>query len=146
MENEPDYQIFFFVIFSTIWLGNICYSPVHKHLQSKKVFYTLLILSIVGVIYACFKIEIGWEHKRIMGILSPLYLFFYLLLYKLANAIALKKYKRPIYFSCRVSRFLELKEAEASTGLEFLLQMAILVTSSILWVAIIEYVKSFVVL
>lgn len=145
MNSEQDYFFLFFVIFMTLCIGNVLYSPIHKYLRNTAVFYTLLVLSIVGVIYACFEIEVGWEHKPILGILSPLLLLFYLLLYKIADAIALKIYKRHIYFSCRLSNYFSIKEAEESTWLEWFMQVAILFGSALLWLAVIELIEGIVI-
>jgi len=144
MNSEPDYEIFFFVIYMGVWISNLIYTPILIYLRKPKVFYSLLILSIVGVIYACFQIKVGWEHKRILGILSPLLLFIYLLLYKLANQIALKKYKRPMYFSCRLSNYLRLKEAEESTWLEWIMQAVITLGTILLWHTAVELVVDWV--
>lgn len=143
MNSEPDYQIFFFVIFLTIMLTNVGYSSAQKHLRKNKVFYTLFVLSILGVVYAAFQIEIGWERKRILGILSPLLLFFYLVLYKLVDRIARRMYNRPIYFSCKISDFLGEKEAAESTWLEMIMQIGILVISLISWNEVIDWVTMY---
>ncbi|EHQ42934.1 hypothetical protein [Myroides odoratus] len=144
MNSEPDYQIFFFVIFMGVWMSTLIYSPILTYLRKPKVFYSLLILSIIGIIYACFQIKVGWEHRRIIGILSPLLLFIFLLLYKIANLIALKKYNRPMYFSCRISTYLKLKEAEESTWLEWMMQAAITLGATLLWNVVVELVEDWV--
>ncbi|QQU03097.1 hypothetical protein [Myroides odoratus] len=144
MNSEPDYQIFFFVIFMGVWMSTFVYSPILTYLRKPKVFYSLLILSIIGIIYACFQIKVGWEHRRIIGILSPLLLFIFLLLYKIANLIALKKYNRPMYFSCRISTYLKLKEAEESTWLEWMMQAAITLGATLLWNVVVELVEDWV--
>ncbi|WP_233266250.1 hypothetical protein [Myroides fluvii] len=125
-------------------MGNLLYSPIHRYLRNTAVFYTLLVLSIVGVIYACFEIEVGWEHKPILGILSPLLLLFYLSLYKIADTIALKKYKRHMYFSCRISNYFYIKEAEESTWLEWFMQAGLLLGSVLLWLAVIEFIEGII--
>jgi len=144
MNSEPDYQIFFFVIFMGVWVSTLIYSPILTYLRKPKVFYSLLVLSIIGIIYACFQIKVGWEHRRIIGILSPLLLFIFLLLYKIANLIALKKYKRPMYFSCRLSNYLRLKEAEESTWLEWIMQAVITLGAILLWHTAVELVVAWV--
>lgn len=144
MNSEPDYQIFFFVIYMGVWISNLIYSPILSYLRKPKVFYSLLILSLVGIIYACFQIKVGWEHRRIIGILSPLLLFIYLLLYKIANQIALKKYNRPMYFSCKLSNYLGLKEAEEATWLEWIMQAVITLGAFLLWHAAVELVEDWI--
>lgn len=125
-------------------MSTLIYSPILTYLRKPKVFYSLLILSIIGIIYACFQIKVGWEHRRIIGILSPLLLFIFLLLYKIANLIALKKYNRPMYFSCRISTYLKLKEAEESTWLEWMMQAAITLGATLLWNVVVELVEDWV--
>ncbi|MGS4346345.1 hypothetical protein ACKUSY_12280 [Myroides odoratus] len=140
MRNEPDYELFFFLIFLTVILTNVGYSSAQKHLRKNKVFYPILILSILGVVYAAFQIEIGWQRKSIFGILSPLFLFFYLVLYKLVDRIAYRMYNRHIYFSCKVSSFLGEKEATEATWLETFMQIGIIAVSLISWNKVIEWV------
>ena len=140
MRNEPDYELFFFLIFLTVTITNVGYSSAQKHLRKNKVFYPLFIFSILGVVYAASQIEIGWQRKSIFGILSPLFLFFYLVLYKLVDRIAYRMYNRHIYFSCKVSDFLGEKEAAEATWLESLMQIGILVVAFIGWNKVVDWV------
>lgn len=145
MNSYFDFSPLFFGVFFILMMSSLIYSPIHSYLRKQNVFYALFILSIIGVIYACFQIKIGWEHKEILSALTPLLLLFYLLLYKIADAIALKKYKRHIYFSCRLSNYFYIKEAEESTWLEWFMQVAILFGSALLWLAVIEFVEGIVI-
>ncbi|MDM1043317.1 hypothetical protein HX004_02370 [Myroides sp. 1354] len=145
MNSYFDFSPLFFGVFFILMMSSLIYSPIHSYLRKQNVFYALFILSIIGVIYACFQIKIGWEHKEILSALTPLLLLFYLLLYKIADVIALKIYKRHIYFSCRLSNYFSIKEAEESTWLEWFMQVAILFGSALLWLAVIEFVEGIVI-
>lgn len=144
MNSYFDFSPFFLGVCFILMMSSLIYSPIHSYLRKQNVFYTLFILSSIGVIYACFQIKMGWEHNEILSVLSPLLLLFYLLLYKIADTIALKKYKRHIYFSCRISNYFYIKEAEESTWLEWFMQAAVLFGSALLWLAVIEFVKGIV--
>ena len=132
-DSEPIHFLIFIISFFSVWFANLLYSPIHKYLRDKKVYLTLLILSIIMLIISVNQIEVDWENSQKVNAFGPIQLISYLILYKLVDFIALKKYNRHMYFSCRLSNYLEDEEAKEATWLEFLMQFLILIISILAW-------------
>ncbi len=124
--------IFIFSFFS-VWFANLLYSPIHKYLRDNRVYFTLLIVAIVMLVVSSYQVEENWENYQKTNALGPILLISYLLLYKLADFIALKKYNRHMYFSCRISNYIGTQESEEATWLEFLMQFSLLMISMLVW-------------
>ena len=72
------------------------------------------------LVVSSYQVEENWENYQKTNALGPILLISYLLLYKLADFIALKKYNRHMYFSCRISNYIGTKESEeAGDALRF---------------------------
>jgi hypothetical protein len=79
------------------------------------------------------QVEENWEKYQKINALGPILVITYLILYKLADFVALKKYNRHMYFSCRISNYIGTQEAEEATWLEFLMQFSLLMISMFVW-------------
>jgi hypothetical protein len=85
------------------------------------------------LIVSGYQINVNWENYQKTNALAPILVISYLVLYKLADHVALKKYNRHMYFSCRISNYMEKEEAKEATWLEFLMQFSLLIVSMFVW-------------
>ena len=85
------------------------------------------------LIVSGYQIDVNWENYQKTNALAPILVISYLVLYKLADYVALKKYNRHMYFSCRISNYMEKEEAKEATWLEFLMQFSLLMISMFVW-------------
>lgn len=131
--SENLYYLIFCISFLGVWFVNLLYSPIHKYLRSEKVYYILLIVSTLMLIVSYNQVEPNWEKYQKVNALAPILILTYIILYKLADYIALKKYNRHMYFYCRISYYMEDEEARESTLLENLMQFSILIISMFIW-------------
>ncbi|MFN3754033.1 hypothetical protein [Flavobacterium sp.] len=123
----------FIISFFSVWFANVLYSPTHKYLRDNKVHFILVAISIIMLIASVLQIKPDWEKFQKVNALGPILLICYLALYKLFDFIALKKYNRHMYFSCRISNWMEKEEAKEATWLEFVMQFSLLMISMFLW-------------
>ena len=133
VDPEPIHSLIFFVSFFGVWFANLIYSPLHKYLRENRVYTIILILAIMLLIISVNQVEVDWENYKKVNALGPIQLISYLILYKVVDFIALKKYNRHVYFSCRISNYRGDEEAKKTTWLEFFMQHAILIISMLLW-------------
>jgi len=132
-DSESLHFLIFFTSFLSVWFANLLYSPIHKYLRDNRVYFSLIILAVLMLIVSICQVEDSWEDYQKTKSLVPSQVIIYLILYKFADLIALRKYNRHMYFSCRISNYLEDEEAKESTWLEFFMQFSLLLISMFAW-------------
>lgn len=128
--------IYFFIVctsFFGVWFPNLLYSPIHGYLRDKRNYTAIFLIAVLLLIISIYIIEPSWEKHEKSNALSPIILISYLLLYKIANKISQMKYNRDMNFSCRISKWIGKEEAEQSTILESIIQLAMLIIAMLIW-------------
>ena len=123
--------LFFCLLF--VWIPTIIYTPIHKKLQEKTVYFTACIIAIIPIFVALFM----WLHfsltetekvNSLVGMAPITFLF----LYKQFDKFSIEKYGRHIYFYKKYSRD---DESQKGTWSEWFFQM-ILFVSPFFWIGI----------
>jgi len=130
--EDIQFLILLFSLFS-VTFPNVIFSFLHQYLRNRKVYLSLMIIVLLLLLFSVFQIDESWKTFQKVNALSPIMIISYLILYKLADHIALKKYNRHMYFSCRISILFKSKESTEQTLLEMLIQILILILSAVIW-------------
>lgn len=140
MELEPTVIFAFYFPFAFLWLINLAFVSIHKKLRNRKVYFSLLCISIIFLLICVSQIESGWTRSNKTMAFGPIMLISYLILYKLFDNIVQIVLKRPMYFTSRLNRRLDEYESKEATAIEIILQPAILVLSMVVYWKLSEYI------
>lgn len=129
-------MIVIFISFFFVFIPTMIFPITHKVLRNKKVYFLILISTILFAFFSLFVLEDNPYNKFEKGnklvALSPLT---FVILYRFGNSISQYLYKRPIYFSSGTYNIFHDNESNQSTWLELLIQM-ILFFIPFIWILI----------
>jgi hypothetical protein len=136
MDTNPIITYALVISILILFIPTFLIAGLHKNLRNNSIYYTLLILAFGMLFLTIYQVDANWTDELKRQSLSPISIIIYLLLYKLIDYIALKKYKRNIYFYSRISNYIEDGESLNSTFFEFCLQSSIFMISTFSWAII----------